>query len=260
VWLAIPTWQYIVIFLFAFLYGGLKSGFGIAGALVTPALSLIIEPRLAVGLMGPLALCTDLAALRNHWGKWDKGYVRALLPVHVAGALIGAAVLRGISASLLNRMLAVITLAYAAVQLWPKIRQAQSRGRESVGAKEAAGGWMAAPAFGQVTSLAGGVIGAFSHAGGIVMTFYLLAAGLRKETYIATLVTLFFAQNVIKLPLYLGTGVLTLPALWLTVLAIPLVFAGGAVGKWAGARLSARQFDSALNGIMIAMGLMLLFK
>lgn len=257
----VPLWQIYLILGFSFMFGLLKSGFGLGGTALTPILAMIIEPRFAIAVLGPLALWTDIAALRNHWGKWDTRIVKLGVPATVIGTLVGVFVLRGIPISALNKLLAVITLSYVVVQVARERRAVAAAAAGNSGIAKAPGThWMASNVSAHVFAFGGGLIGTLSHAGGILITFYLLACGLRKDVYIATLVSLFFVQNIVKVPLYVGMGILSVRGFWLAVVAIPLVFAGGWVGKKLNARMSQKQFSLILNGLMLTAGILLLFK
>lgn len=80
----VDTWpQALALVAGAILIGISKAGFGGGpGMLVPPLLALFIEDaRIAVGLLLPLLLATDVFALRFYWGRWDKRNVVPIDPL-----------------------------------------------------------------------------------------------------------------------------------------------------------------------------------
>ena len=51
----------------------IKNSVGIgAGVFLLPVLTLVLPPKVALGLGAPAMLISDLVGIKNYWGEWDK--------------------------------------------------------------------------------------------------------------------------------------------------------------------------------------------
>lgn len=218
-----------------------KVAFGIgSGVFLTPVLALMLPPKVAVGLMAPLMIITDVLALQAHWRKWHARHLAVLLPTAFVGVVIGALYLAWAPSTLVRKTIGAVALLYVAVQLFYF-----GRGSRKFDAPMPVWG-------GSVIGLFTGITTSVAHSGGVVMSIYLLTVGLAKNTFVATVVAVFFATNLLKFPLYWQTGVLNMPILLTGIALTPLMLLGGRMGISLNRRLTAQQFTT---GIVVIVGL-----
>ncbi len=227
--------------------GVAKVAFGIgAGVFLTPVLALVLPPKVAVALMAPMMVITDFAALRHHWGKWDSRHILVLLPTAVVGVVLGTLFLAWAPAPLVRKAIGLIALLFVSLQIY---RWRRPGGRASA-PMPAWAGWIVGFISGLTTSIA--------HAGGIVMSVYLLSVGLTKEVFIASIVGAFSITDLLKLSLYWQVGVLTTTILLTGIALTPVMLLGGRMGASLNRRLSVQQFTAALTVLVAISGLLLL--
>lgn len=194
-----------------------KGGFGSGAAFASSAiLALVLPPSMAVGIMLPLLMMMDVAALKAYWRLWSKDDARLLVLGGVPGVAIGTAFFYVANDDLLRILIGVVALGFVIWRLWPvrTVRKPAPR-------------W---------TGLLAGVTAGFtsfvSHAGGPPAAIYLLSRGLGKTTYQATTVLVFWVINLVKVPPYAMLGVFTwdtlATGLWLAPFAL--------VGIWLGVK------------------------
>ena len=236
----------IIILIVSLLAGAVKVAFGVgAGALATVIMAMVLPPKMAVGLLAPIMIITDIQALRYHWRKWDTKQVMVILPTAVLGIGVGTAFLGWAPPGVVRKAIGTVAILFALLQLLRMYQRDQAP--------------VALPLWsGWIIGFFAGITTTVAHAGGVVFSMYLLGANLPKNTFVATVVALFFATNTIKLPLYWSVGVLTLPILLMGILLTPVMVAGGWLGSQLSRRISVQQFLWIVTLLVGASGLLLL--
>lgn len=197
--------------------GGFGSGISFASAAI---LALVLDPRVALGLMLPLLLLIDGASLPAFWRKWDWAVSKVLMLGAVPGTVIGGFFLAYASPDLIRLLIGLICVAFV---VWQSLRYV---------------GWLRLERqkFRTKTGLLAGFGMGFtsfiSHAGGPIAAIYLLGQHLPKTTYHATTVLVFGVVNVLKFFGYVGMGLF--PADTLLVCAALAPFA--IFGTWLGVK------------------------
>jgi uncharacterized membrane protein YfcA len=218
----VPDLLFFAVAVPAVLIAGLsKGGFGGAGAFVaTPILALVIDPALALGLMLPLLMLIDVAALKAYWRGWHRPAARAMLWGAVPGIALGWAFYRSADPDLIRLLIGSIAVAFVLFQ-----------------AVRAAGFLQPRPAAfsatrGGVAGCAAGLASFVSHAGGPPVLMFLLPLGLSKTVFQATTVVFFWAINLMKVPAYLALGFFTADTLLAGAALAPVAI----LGVWLGVR------------------------
>jgi uncharacterized membrane protein YfcA len=231
----------------AFVVGFLKTSIGGGiGLVLTPTLSVVLPPRVVLGLMAPLMNLSDPITLRYYWGQWDGRQLRAMLPTILAGIAVGTWLLTLLSETSLRRAIGGVSLAFALLQLALTWRRRPLFGLHPH--------W----SVGGAAGLAAGVASAVAHSGGVVMGLYLLGLRLAPATIVATSGALVAFSNILKLAAFWKIGIVGWTILGAALLSTPFAVAGG----WAGYRvnrwLPRRLFELLVIGISIAGALRLL--
>jgi uncharacterized membrane protein YfcA len=239
---------YLAVALACFLTGLSKAGFGGAlGFLVTPMLALVMPLNQAVGLMLPILILGDVFTLSVYWRRWEVRHLWILFAGALIGVTLATLVLANFPLDALRKGLGVLVLVFVAYRLLERrilnIRTYQTRSWHGVLAGSLAG----------FTST-------LAHAGGPLIAIYLLLQQLPPATFIATSTLFFVVLNWIKVPYYYFAGLFDfeyeLQFIWLLPL-LPL-------GVWTGRRLVNRMnkkvFETVIIGLLLASGLLLLFR
>lgn len=238
-----------LVVLSAVIAGLIKVGFGVgAGIFLTPLLSLVLAPKITVGLMAPMMLVTDINALYYHWKRWDWGQVKLLLPSTVLGTFFGSYFLAWASPSLLKTTIGIIAISFSAFQMYKIIKPERF---ENLRLKN----W-----HGVIICFIAGISSAIAHSGGIIITLYLVGLGLVKEAFVATLVFILFFTSTTKMILYWNLGILTKELLLYGLALTPVMFFGGWLGKLMIKRLSDKQFVLYINILIFISGIILIIK
>ncbi|RTL65399.1 MAG: sulfite exporter TauE/SafE family protein [Hyphomicrobiales bacterium] len=230
------------VFLIAFMRGAFGGGFAIVGI---PLLSLVMDPVTAGGLLAPLFIAMDLAALR-YWkpSTWSRQDLVLLLPGLVAGIGVGFLAFQRLDHHAIAIVMALTTLAF--VGIW-----FAGGGKVSVLSRSKPKAVAAGFASGITTMVA--------HSGGPPLAMYLLPLGLSKELYAGTTSMFFTVGNAIKAVPWLMLTKPT-PQVW-TLMAICLLAVPS--GIWAGWRLHAKldqqQMYRACYGLLIVTAAKLLW-
>lgn len=198
-----------------------KAGFGSGASFASAAiLALALPPGEALGVMLPLLMLVDVAALKPYWRKWEPRSAKALLIGSVPGVALGAILYTIVPADGFRILIGLMCLVFVLFQ----------------GASSA--GWIANQArpfsakWGWVTGTFAGFTSFVSHAGGPPVALYLLGQRLSKTTYQATTVIVFWGINGLKFIPYAMLGIFT----WQTFLADLILAPIALIGAWLGVR------------------------
>jgi uncharacterized membrane protein YfcA len=237
----------------AVLFIGLsKAGFGGGlGMLTTPLCVLAFSsegapPAFAVGVLLPLLCAGDAFSLWHYWGKWKRSNLKFLLPGVVVGVAIGAHLIDRFSPRQLNLVIGTMAVAFVVFQLV----------KERIFAAE--GAFAPNHAIGVPCGVGAGITSTFAHGAGPVVSVFLIPQQLPKEIYVGTTVLVFTWINWIKLPFFIGQGVITRETLRVGLWYLPLVPLGVWTGVWLNRKFSEKVFLRLVYGLTFVTGLQLI--
>jgi uncharacterized membrane protein YfcA len=214
----------IGVFIIAFMKGAFGGG---AATLGIPILALGTDPLTAGAFFAPLLVIMDLFALRYFKpSTWSVPDAAILMPGMLLGIGAGYLALRLMNPHIAEVVIAVTTLGFTVQWLLKK------------------GAPTVRPASRPLALLAGfasGVTTMVAHAGGPPIAMYLLRRGLSKQVFAGTLIIVFFAANVIKLPPWLLLAEKPEGFLWLMLVCIPIIPLAVALGWRLHNRLDEKQ-------------------
>ncbi|MBN1681643.1 MAG: sulfite exporter TauE/SafE family protein [Anaerolineae bacterium] len=220
----------LIMALAAFYVGLVKGGLGpVPGALLVPLLSTQMAVADAVALTLPLLLVGDWFALPVYWRKWDSRALWLMIPAGIAGVLMGVLLLSSLPDIALRRVLGGISLLAVAYKL----------GSDSLASIT----YVAHDWHGWLAGWGSGFMSAMANAGAPPITAYLLLRSFKPVQFIATTVVFFLTMNLVKLPVFLATGVLDAGEAVKTLWVLPLIPLGVWLGKSFLERVDARKFD-----------------
>lgn len=207
--------------------GGFGSGVAFASASI---LAITLDPGTALGLMLPLLMLIDVAALPAYWRKWDWSAARVLLLGSIPGTILGALFYAWTDPDTVRLLIGLVALLFVAWQLVQAAGLIRLAGRKF------------GPGVGLVSGVVLGFTSFVSHAGGPAAAVYLLGQGLAKTTFQATTVLTFWAVNLSKSGIYAGMGIFTRETLLLDLALMPFALLGTWLGVKAHHVVSERLF------------------
>ena len=243
-----PDAAYFLLAVPAVLFAGVsKGGFGSGASFAaTPMLALILAPGEAVGLMLPLLMLMDLAALRLYWRQWHWPSAWPLMLGALPGVLVGALVYGMADADLVRLLIGGVALAFVAFQALRAGGALAMRTRLGAGA-------------GVVAGAVGGFTSFVSHAGGPPAAVFLLSRGLGKTAYQATSVLAFWEINLLKLLPYVSLGIIGRDTLRADLMLAPVAIAGVLLGAWMHRRMNPRLFFALTYSLLVVTGAKLIW-
>lgn len=212
-------------FLFAIpavMFAGIaKGGFAAGPAfLAAPLMAIVIEPQLAVGVMLPLLILMDVAAVRQYWRKWDWKNARSLMIGSLPGIAIGALTFQYMNDDFLRLLIGAIAIGFVLFQWAKKYELIPHEPRPFHAPRAIFWGCVA------------GFTSFVSHAGGPPASIQLLSQRLTKTEYQATSVIAFWWINLVKVVPYFLVGMFTRETFVANLYLAPVALIGVFVGVW----------------------------
>jgi uncharacterized membrane protein YfcA len=234
----------------------IKNGVGVgAGIFLLPFLTLVLPAKIALGLGAPAMLVSDIVGIRNYWREWDKAELLLLLPPAFLGVIVGASVIKSIP----NRVFGFSVGAFAIVFSCFQLAKAAFLKHKTVHVRHH---WFtdAKTFLTLLFGFLGGIASTLIHAGGMVMSIYLIQKPKDKRAFVGTFVLFFAITNCLKMISYVRIGILTVEILLLVAAMSPLVIVGGVVGNMLNKKVSQEFFRKVVLTIILITGIRLLLK
>ena len=232
------------------LVGVAKTGIPGFGILAVPLMVLAVgDARHSVAWLLPLLCLADLFAIATYRRHAQARRLFGLLPWVLGGIGLGA-----ITLAAPERTLRVLVAAIVIVMI--ALRWLRARGTV---ATEAApppppDRWWQATGYG----VSAGFATTVANAAGPVMNLYLLARRLPKQEFVATGAWFFFVVNLVKVPIYVGHGLIGRLSLLFDIALAPAVVAGALLGRVVLHRMPQAIFDKLVMALTVcAAGLLL---
>ena len=224
--------------------GGFASG---GGNLAVPAMSLVIAPPQAAGIVLPILCTMDLFGVWAYRRDWDRRTMAILAPGALAGIALGAFAFGELSDRAVKALAGAIAVGFV---LHAALRSRLIRGGEAP--------WGGARVKGLVCSAPSGFPSTLAHGGGPPLAVYLLPRRLPRLRLNATTVVFFTLVNSVKLLPYALLGQLHGGNLATSAVLLPTAPAGVLLGIWLARRISDRIFYRAVFALLLLTGLKLL--
>jgi len=244
-----------------------KGGFGGAAMLAVPIMSVAIPPFVAAAITLPILIVMDGLSIAGHWQRWNMGELRLLLPAAAFGIGIGAVTAEFASPDMTRLLVGGLALAFV---IWSNLPHAkaskattpapqqpapQQPSLQQASPQQSSG--LAGAVVAYVLGAAAGYTSYVAHAGGPPAHAYLLRRALNKQEFSATAVLFFAVVNLLKLPAYLGTGMITADTFVYSFMFMPLA----PIGVWLGLRLNTwlnpAIFFRIIHGLLLVVGMKL---
>jgi len=208
--------------------------------------AFLFGARASTGVVLPLLLVGDVAAVRafHQHARWD--YVRRMLPPACLGVVLAAWFMRDLDETLYRPVIGWVTLILSILQFVRMYRP------DSFGNVPHAR-WLA-----WTMGILAGAATMLANAAGPVFAVYLIAVGLPKMEFVGTSAWFFFIINLFKVPFSIALGLIRGQTLMLNLILAPAVLAGVLAGRWLLARIPQRLFEHMLLAFAVLAALRLI--
>jgi uncharacterized protein len=246
--LEFSSFQIIYIGCVVFLTAFIKTCFGVGpGIFMTSMLSLLLPPKLALGLGGVVMLLTDFTSIFHHWKNASRSILVTILSGCLGGLIAGGYIIQFTPDRLFARIVGAFCAAFALQQL---MRSASLPFLNRWG--EWAKNYRPQRWHGVLIGFAGGISSAIAHAGGIVFSIYVLTLQPTKSVFVATLLHIFIISDSFKNLVYWKIDLLTWPVVAFALCMLPLMILGSLAGYLLHRRISLPLFLKCILLLVIA--------
>jgi uncharacterized membrane protein YfcA len=227
------------------LMGVSKAGFTVGlGMITTPLIATVLPVRETLGIILPLLSITDFFTIYIYRFKWKFEIALRLLIGAVPGILLGMLVIDRISDYSLKKGIGIITLIFVVLLFVRQKWLPHSRYVPSI--------WHSI-----IIGLLAGFTSTLAHAAGPIIAIFLMAQELDKQTFVATSALYFTIGNLLKMPPYIISGVLTMEIFRKALCFAPVIPLGVFIGWWANKHIPQKAFNHLVYVILTATALKL---
>lgn len=211
-----------------------KAGFSGVNFIHLIVFALIFGPRESTGIILPMLIVGDIAAViafRQH-ARWD--YIRQMLPPACLGVVIGTFVMARMDDRLFTPLIGWILVILTTMQLVHMWKPGLFAGAPQ------------SKPFAWITGLVAGCTTMMANGAGPIIALFALAVGLPKFEFVGTSAWFFLMINVFKLPFSYGLGLIHTPTLALNLVLVPAIVLGIVIGRWLTHVVPQRFFNALL--------------
>jgi uncharacterized membrane protein YfcA len=215
--------------------GGLGGG---AGLLAVPLMALVLSPADAAAIMLPVLMVMDAMGLWAYRRDADWQALKVLVPGGLVGIAVGALAFGVMSDDLVRLVIGLIAIGFC---LW-RWRPHRAVARTPP------------PVAGVFWGAVGGFTSTLAHAGAPPVNIYLLARRPEPAAFVGTMVFLFAAVNLAKVPPYAALGLFTPENLLASATLVPVAVVGMGLGIALLKRLDASIFYRLVYALVFLTG------
>jgi len=253
--MALSLFQIALMAVLILLAALIKSGFGVgAGIFLSATLCLVVPPKMAIAIGGPVMFLTDILPICHYRKEIRKPILFLLMFGSLGGIVVGGMIMNWIPDRWFIKMVGIFCGIFAAqkmIQLHaPGLLQ---KGDQSITARPLPQ-WV-----GFLIGLLGGVASVISHAGGVIISIYMLRLQMAKSAFVGTIIAVFFLTNLLNFGVYCTIKLLTPQMLLLVGWMIPLVIIGSFLGYLLHKRIHAGLFEKIILGFVLIVSTRLIF-
>jgi len=227
------------------LYGMAKGGLGPAvGAIVVPAMSLVINPVQAAAILLPILCVMDIFAVWHFRKTFDLHHLKILIPAGITGIVIASLLMGHLPPDAIRLIIGIIAVAFC-LNYWVGGRFMKKR----------KGGRLSGYFWGTLAGFTSTQI----HAGGPPVSIYLLPQNLDRVVLMGTLAIFFAVMNYLKLIPYTMLGAIDGSNIMTSIVLMPLAPVGVKLGYLILNRVSQKAIYQFLYIALFLSGLKLLY-
>jgi uncharacterized protein len=230
----------------AFVIGLSKAGFATGlGMLTTPLVATAMSAREAIGLVLPLLCAADALTMGLYWKRWDASIVRGPLAGAVVGIGLGMLFVNHVSNRALALAIGIVGLTMVLLLVirarWFPHHDYKPRAID-----------------GLAVGIASGFSSTIAHAAGPIFALFLMAQRMPKDAFISTNAVFFTVNNLLKVPPYVASGLITMQTLRLDLRLLPMIPVGIAAGWGISRLLPQKHFDWLVQLLLVLTSIQLI--
>lgn len=230
----------------AFFIGLSKAGFATGlGMITTPLVATAMSARDAIGLVLPLLCVADAMTMGIYWKQWDAKSVRIPLVGTLVGIAIGMLFVNRVSNRALTLAIGIVGLTMVVLLMirarWFPDHDYKPRLIDSL-----------------LVGIAAGFSSTIAHAAGPIFALYLMAQRLPRDVFISTNAVFFTVNNLLKVPPYVASGLITMQTLKLDLRLLPMIPVGILAGWGISRLLPQKHFDWLVQVLLAVTSLQLI--
>ncbi|TCN22754.1 sulfite exporter TauE/SafE family protein [Mesobacillus foraminis] len=213
--------EWIVSIIVGILIGVSKTAIATLGIFNVALLAQVFSVKESVGIMLPMLIAGDVFAVIYFRRSVVWAHLFSLLPWVLAGLFAGFFVLWKVNSEQLTLLLGVLILVLIILQtakdyINSKIDQHLLNSNSN---------W-----FTYSMGILAGFATMIGNVSGVIMSIYLMAKGLPKKEFIGTGAWFYLFVNIIKIPFYMGLGIITAESFTFNLTMIPFILIGAYAG------------------------------
>ncbi|MBN2126213.1 MAG: sulfite exporter TauE/SafE family protein [Deltaproteobacteria bacterium] len=247
-------WEFLIVGLAVLGSAIIKNGVGIgAGIFMLPFLALVFPPKLALGIGAPAMLVSDVVGVRNYWKEWNREELLLLLPPAALGLVLGAIIIKVVPGGIFKLGVGVLAVLFSGYHLCRPILSKGGKGTPPVRSSDGPRKTLTL-----LFGFLGGTASTVIHAGGMVMSIYLIQRPIEKRAFVGTFIFFFAVLNLLKLLTYLKIGILTADTVLFVLILSPVIVLGGFLGHVLNKRFSQESFKRIVLSLILLIGVRLI--
>jgi len=232
-----------------------KAGFGGAmGSFSVPILIFVLPPKLALGVLLPLFLVTDVWVVYIWRSMLDKRILMMMCTFGIIGEIVGWLIFDHLNDQILTGLIGMIAIITAFNYTWRRLMPGKQTTMEIATT-------VSRRIFQRSAIWCGlsGISSFVSLSGGIPAQVFLLPHALARQTFVGTLCVYFFVINIVKIPFYTEIGIFSEKTITVSLCLLIVIPLGVFIGKWLNTHLSDKIFYDISHIGLVAMGVKLLY-
>ena len=227
-----------------------KAGFGGAlGSISVPILLFALPPKLALGVLLPLFLVTDVWVVYIWRKMLDKRILLIMCVFGLFGQVIGWLLFDYLNDQILTGMIGAISIITSINYTLRRIRPGKRTSAEIATL-------VSRRIFqrGAIWCGLSGISSFVSLSGGIPAQIFLLPHALVRQAFVGTLSVYFFVINIAKVPFYTEIGIFSEATLMVSLWLLIVIPFGVFIGKWLNSNINDKIFYDISHLGLLAMG------
>lgn len=249
--LSFDPWQWSLLVLGAATIGMAKTGIPGLGIMFVAIFANIMPAKQATGLVLPLLIIGDCAAVYFYRQHAVMKHVLGLIPWTAGGVILGTVALAYVDNQQARTLVAIILIVMITLHV---IREWGRAGRKLEDEVIEHAVW-----FGPLMGIVAGFTTQVANAAGPVMVLYLLAMRLPKMEFMGTGAVFFLALNCFKVPFMAGLDMINIESLKVDLILVPAVLVGAVIGRLIIGRINQAAFQHLAIGLAFVASIKLLF-
>lgn len=224
-----------------------KAGFGgMIGSLGMPLVAAVSDIPTAISVLLPTYIVMDFWVAWIYRKSVPWSFLGPMLIPGIVGVILAAFVFRAVDTHYLAVFLGVISFVVG-VRFFVR-RALQKSGSDTV-LDPNVRSW---PRIIGLNASSG--FTSFFLMGEAPVQIFMLPYRLAPQIYVSVLVWYFFVVNLVKIPIVLGIGLVTIDSLWVSVALLPIMPIGIFIGKYINSRIPKDPFYNVVHVLLMILG------